>query len=135
MVFDSWATNLDEGDDNWAREAFVRDRLAGTTTRLGLPLSPDATEMFANPFSADGRFVILAQSSSAGMERFVYDLQTGEATGTHIAADHDLRNRRGAPPKTEAPAARGGSAAGRSQSVGPTVGARRPRAEVTGAIR
>ena len=87
IAFNSDASNLVSGDTNGVSDSFVRDTVAGTTTRI----SVDSNGMQANGhsydavISADGRYVTflsLASNLAAGddigtYDVFVHDMQTG----------------------------------------------------------
>jgi hypothetical protein len=87
-AFYSLATNLVPGDTNAAPDVFVRDRIAGTTTRL----STDSTgaegngNSLAARISADGKFVafqslaanLVAGDANAAFDVFRKELATGE---------------------------------------------------------
>ena len=66
VVFGSFATNLVAGDTNGFYDAFLRDRVVGTTERIDI--GPGGVQAdrgaAAGPMSADGRFVILESSST-----------------------------------------------------------------------
>ncbi len=59
VVFDSVATNLVLGDTNAARDVFLRDRTAGTTTRISVDTSGTQSNGDSHypSISADGKFV------------------------------------------------------------------------------
>jgi len=62
VAFVSYATNLVTGDTNGARDVFVRDVQAGTTTRVAVSTSgtqADSASYFPS-ISADGRYVAFA---------------------------------------------------------------------------
>ena len=65
VVFLSVATNLVPGDTNGVRDVFVRDCVAGTTTRVSIPAGGGQAngDCFQPTISGDGRFV--AYSSAA----------------------------------------------------------------------
>jgi Tol biopolymer transport system component len=61
VAFNSFATNLVLGDTNGKTEVFLRDRAAGTTERVSVGESGEATESSgAFGISSDGRLVLLA---------------------------------------------------------------------------
>jgi Tol biopolymer transport system component len=59
VAFQSLSSSLVPGDDNEARDVFVRDLLTGTTTRVSVDTEgDDANEASCCPgISADGRYV------------------------------------------------------------------------------
>ena len=66
VAFSSDASNLDEGDDNNRTDIFVRDRAAGTTTRVSKNAageSANGPSQFAG-ISGDGRFVVFQSAAS-----------------------------------------------------------------------
>jgi len=66
VAFSSDATNLDEGDDNNRTDIFVRDRAAGTTTRVSKNAAGEnanGPSQFAS-ISGDGRFVVFQSAAS-----------------------------------------------------------------------
>lgn len=66
VAFSSDATNLDDGDDNNRTDIFVRDRAAGTTTRVSKNAageSANGPSQFAG-ISGDGRFVVFQSAAS-----------------------------------------------------------------------
>jgi Tol biopolymer transport system component len=66
VAFSSDASNLDEGDDNNRTDIFVRDRAAGTTTRVSKSAageSANGPSQFAS-ISGDGRFVVFQSAAS-----------------------------------------------------------------------
>ena len=87
VAFQSYATNIVFGDTNGFPDIFVRDRVAGTTTRvsLGLGGAQADSSCLMGSISADGRFVAFESSASnlvAGdtngvWDVFVVDRQTG----------------------------------------------------------
>jgi Tol biopolymer transport system component len=88
VTFSSAASNLVDGDTNGYDDIFVRDRVAGTTTRVSdAPGGVQANRQSEWPsISADGRYVAFAsrannllagQPADFGFDTFVYDRQTG----------------------------------------------------------
>lgn len=66
VAFASDASNLDEGDTNNTTDIFVRDREAGTTTRVSKSAAGDSANgpsQFPS-ISADGRFVVFQSAAS-----------------------------------------------------------------------
>lgn len=67
VVFNSMANNLVAGDTNGRRDVFLRDRAAGTTTRLSQGTSGEANSHSGQSvpgISADGRFVVFDSDAS-----------------------------------------------------------------------
>ena len=97
VVFTSSATNLVSRDTNGARDIFVRDRTAGTTTRAsvnssGVEASSGASDASV---SGNGRFVSFSSGSSNLMVEdslnfghiYVHDRQTGTTNIASVASD------------------------------------------------
>ena len=95
VAFYSTATNLVAGDTNGASDIFVRDTVAGTTTRVSVDSSgSEANNGSYDPsFSADGRYVAFISSASnlvagdtnAASDIFVRDTVAG--TTTRVSVD------------------------------------------------
>ena len=97
VAFDSTATNLVPLDSNGTGDIFVRDRLAGTTTRV----SVDSAGVQGNgnssqpSISPDGRFVVfesdannlVAGDTNGFRDIFVHNLDTGTTTRVSIHSD------------------------------------------------
>jgi len=83
VAFYSEATNLVTGDTNARRDIFVRDRQAGTTTRVSVHTDGgQASNTSTYPsISADGRYVAFASSAA--------DLVTGDVNGYRDVFVHD----------------------------------------------
>ena len=83
VAFASFADNLVIGDTNGANDVFVRDRVAGTTTRLSVSSGGDQgnASSFSPSLSADGRFVTFGSSAS--------NLVAADANGTSDVFVHD----------------------------------------------
>jgi Tol biopolymer transport system component len=88
VAFDSLASNLVVGDTNGVVDVFVRDRVAGTTTRVSMSYS-GAQAMGENPsISGDGRFVafesiasnIVSPPALGHRNIYVHDRLTGQTT-------------------------------------------------------
>jgi Tol biopolymer transport system component len=87
VVFDSAATNLVSGDTNGKRDVFLRDRTAGTTTRLSVRLGGVQTDEDSQKatITPDGRFIaFLSADGLMGVDdppnfadAYVYDRSTG----------------------------------------------------------
>lgn len=97
VAFASFAGNLVDGDSNGASDVFVRDRVAGRTSRVSV--APDGAQGNANSFtpsiSANGRFVAFA-SEATGLvtgdhnragDVFVHDRATGMISPVSVASD------------------------------------------------
>ena len=105
VAFSSFASNLVAGDSNGADDIFVRDRQAGTTTRVSVaPGGADPNYGSVSPaLSADGRVVAYASDASnlvAGdtnnlRDIFVYDRQAGTTSRVSVSsagAEADLES-------------------------------------------
>jgi Tol biopolymer transport system component len=100
VAFTSDATTLVEGDTNGKRDAFVRDRLTGETTRVSVS-STGKQSNCSDPFgcssavgiSANGRSVamvsaapdLVAGDTNEASDVFVHDRRTGETTRVSIS--------------------------------------------------
>ena len=93
VSFTSLADNLDPADTNGFFDAFLRDRRAGTTVRVGLDShGAEATAgSSAGGISDDGRYACFASSSpmvpsdgNGEADIFVRDLQTGLTTRVSV---------------------------------------------------
>jgi Tol biopolymer transport system component len=90
VAFDSWASNLVDGDTNGVRDVFVHDCLTGETTRVSVSSEgAQGNEGSVEPStSADGRYVAFASQASNlvpddtndTQDIFVHDRLTGETT-------------------------------------------------------
>jgi Tol biopolymer transport system component len=94
VTFSSAATNLVAGDTNGVDDVFVRDRQAGTTTRVSVASGSEANSGSYSPsISADGRYVaflsdatnLVAGDTNASRDVFVFDRQT--ATTARASVD------------------------------------------------
>ncbi|MBI5544490.1 MAG: PD40 domain-containing protein, partial [Deltaproteobacteria bacterium] len=89
VVFSSTASDLAGGSPS-AGDLFVRDRVAGTVTRLGVPGRTDAPTI-----TPDGRFIAFVSLASSlagtdtnqGADVFVYDRQTATFERASVASD------------------------------------------------
>jgi Tol biopolymer transport system component len=91
------ASNLVGDDTNLADDVFVRDRVAGTTTRVSLATGGlQANDRSNTPsLSADGRYVVLASDATnlvvgdtnGDTDVFLHDRQTGETVRVSVATD------------------------------------------------
>ncbi len=99
VVFSSDATNLVPDDVNGFRDAFVRDRLSGTTTLVSVSSGGAQGNALSSasdpcPISADGRYVVFYSSadnlvpgdSNLVRDVFLRDLQTSTTTRVSISS-------------------------------------------------
>ena len=100
VAFSSDATTLVKGDTNGKRDAFVRDRLTGETTRVSVNSTGEQSNC-SDPFgcssaagiSADGRYVAIVSAApdlvsgdtNEASDVFVHDRQTGETKRVSIS--------------------------------------------------
>jgi Tol biopolymer transport system component len=95
VAFDSFASDLVSGDGNGLKDVFLRDVVAGTTTRVSVDTGggdPNG-DSFDPSISANGRFVAFASSASdlvpgdgnAADDIFVRDVVAG--TTTRVSVD------------------------------------------------
>jgi Tol biopolymer transport system component len=94
VAFESWATNLVEGDTNNWQDVFVHDRQTGTTTRVSV--GPGGVQgnrgSVSASISADGRFVafessadnLVAGDTNGVGDVFVHDRQAGTTTRVSV---------------------------------------------------
>ena len=102
VAFDSDAGNLVSDDTNGVRDVFVRDRVAGTTTRVSV--HSDGTEgtgvSQGSVISGNGRYVtfwseatnLVAGDANGARDVFVHDLQTGTTERVSRRSDSDEAN-------------------------------------------
>lgn len=98
VAFASSASNLVDGDNNNARDIFVRDRTTGKTERISLNASGgEANGGSSDPsISADGRYVAFVSNASNLVEGdtnadggiFVRDRQTGTTVRANLLSDN-----------------------------------------------
>ena len=91
VSFTSSGDTLVPGDDNFASDIFVRDRLRGTTERVSVDSNGTQVSQgsFASALSADGRFVafdsfsgnLVAGDKNDSVDVFVHDRRTGATEG------------------------------------------------------
>ncbi len=97
VAFASHATDLVAGDTNAASDVFVRDRVAGTTTRVSVATGGaqgDAESFTPGAISADGRYVaftsratnLVAGDTNAASDVFVHDRLTGITTRESVSS-------------------------------------------------
>jgi Tol biopolymer transport system component len=90
VVFDSVGSNLVRRDTNNTSDVFVRDRVAGTTSRVSVRTGGGQAnqDSFGGSISADGRYVVF-ESAATNLDRadtnefldvYVHDRQTGRTT-------------------------------------------------------
>lgn len=87
VVFDSGATNLVSGDTNGTGDVFVRNLVAGTTTRASVATGGAQTNGYSqfSSISSDGRYVafgsaatnLVSGDTNAFLDVFVRDMDTG----------------------------------------------------------
>jgi len=97
VAFNSYASNLVQGDTNGQADSFVHDRQTGETTRVSV--ASDGTQgnshSYCRSLSVDGRFVsfdsyasnLIAGDTNGWADSFVHDRQTGQTTCVSIATD------------------------------------------------
>lgn len=96
VAFASAADNLVAGDTNLSDDAFIRDRVNGTTTRVSVDSSGVQGNGHSYPtaISADGRYVTLVSTAdnlvagdTNGVDDvFVHDRETGKTTRVSVAS-------------------------------------------------
>jgi Tol biopolymer transport system component len=97
VAFTSYASNLVIGDTNGFADAFVRDRVARTTTRVSVDSLGNQATGFMYPYwsiaiSGDGRFVgfdhdapnLVPDDTNGCTDVFVHDLETGETSRVDV---------------------------------------------------
>ena len=92
VAFISKATNLVPGDTNPNDDVFVRDRAAGTTTRVSVPIAGSVpADSFAPSLSADGRYVAFASNAvlvvgdtNGTTDVYVHDRETGDTSRVSV---------------------------------------------------
>jgi Tol biopolymer transport system component len=94
VAFDSDASNLVPGDTNGATDAFVHDRLTGTTLRVSVDSNGNQAALgvyIGVAISADGRWVGFGSGSldlgSAFPGTFVRDMVTGSTTLVSVSSN------------------------------------------------
>ncbi|MEV6487229.1 hypothetical protein AB0M20_01125, partial [Actinoplanes sp. NPDC051633] len=96
VVFTSGASNLVARDTNMSRDVFLRDRMAGTTTRISVSSGGAQGNGFSSwgTISADGRHVAFVSGASdlvpgdtnGAEDIFVRDLDTGVTERVSVAS-------------------------------------------------
>ncbi len=102
VVFVSAATNLVGGDTNGTLDVFVRDLVAGTTSRVSVDSAGNqGTGTSQVPdISSDGRFVVFESTSpnlvpgddNGFQDIFVHDRQTGQTTRVSVSTGGTASN-------------------------------------------
>jgi hypothetical protein len=97
VAFTSYATNLVDGDNNGQGDVFVRDRSAGTTTRISVGWDGQESdgESYLPSISADGRFVaftslannLTPNDTNNQSDIFLYEITTGKTALVSVATD------------------------------------------------
>jgi Tol biopolymer transport system component len=83
VAFESDASDLVPGDHNFARDIYVRDLVAGTTTRVSVDVGGDANNWSRDPsISGDGRYVAFWSGAT--------DLVPGDGNGIDDVFVRDL---------------------------------------------
>jgi Tol biopolymer transport system component len=97
VAFESWASNLVDGDTNYSYDVFVHDRWTGETTCVSI--ASDGTHgnnfSYSPSISANGRYVafssdanrLVSGDTNNSTDVFVHDRWTGETTRVSIASD------------------------------------------------
>lgn len=88
VCFESFATNLVEGDTNGKKDIFIRDQQKKKTTRVSISSTGEQANSLSSycALSADGRYVafgsdatnLVPQDTNGQFDVFVHDLKTGE---------------------------------------------------------
>jgi Tol biopolymer transport system component len=112
VAFESFAANLVPGDTNGNEDVFVRDRVAGTTSRVSL--ADDGTQGDGSSgqpsISADGRYVafeslasnLVPGDTNGSKDVFVRDRVTGTTARVSVAGDGTQGNQTSAEPTVSA---------------------------------
>jgi Tol biopolymer transport system component len=110
VAFVSASPDLDPTNTNFVQDVFVRDRLAGTTTRASVPsrTGQSDNDSFSPSISADGRFVAFASIAA--------NLVPGDTNGIADVFVHDRRTR-----STERVSLTSTGAEGNTSSSGPSI--------------
>ncbi len=97
VMFESFASNLVDGDSNGCSDIFLRDQNTGTITRISTAANGAQAnnESYAAQFSPDGRYVLfesyasnlVAGDTNEAADIFLKDLATGAITRVSTAAD------------------------------------------------
>jgi hypothetical protein len=104
VAFESWASNLESGDNNFAADIYLRDRQQSTTRRISVSNTRTASDAssFSPSISADGRFIAFESLATSLMpgdgdltsDIFLYDrtalkLSKVSYSGIGVAAQDD----------------------------------------------
>jgi Tol biopolymer transport system component/putative cell wall-binding protein len=102
VAFQSGATNLVTGDTNASDDVFVRDTVAGTTTRVSVASDGSQGDSSSDypSVSADGRYVafstrasnLVPNDTNGKDDVFLHDNETGETTCVSVASDGSQAN-------------------------------------------
>jgi len=102
VAFESFASDLVAGDTNTAADVFVRDTVAGTTTRVSVDSSGGQgnNQSFSPAISADGRYVaftshasnLVAGDTNNGPDVFVRDTVAGTTTRVNLGGSGGQAN-------------------------------------------
>ncbi len=102
VAYSSDASNLVGSDANGARDVFVHDRLAGTTTRVSLAGGGAEANggSLGSAISGDGRYVaffsvasnLVTGDTNGTFDVFVHDRQTGTTTRVSVSSAGDQGN-------------------------------------------
>jgi Tol biopolymer transport system component len=97
VAFDAFAFNLVPGDTNRATDAFLRDRRAGTTTRVSVSSAGAQADgaSSVDAISADGRYVLFGSratnlvpgDTNGAADAFIRDTQAGTTTRVSVKRD------------------------------------------------
>jgi Tol biopolymer transport system component len=108
VAFESLAGNLVPGDTNGTYDAFVHDRLTGTTTRVSVRNDGSQVSGVSNipNISADGRYIAFVSTASNlvpgdtnGLQDvFLHDRLTGATTAISTTTDGTTANRQSSGP-------------------------------------
>ena len=96
IAFNSQATNLVSGDNNYTSDVFIRDWLAGQTIRVSVSSAGDEANngSFGAAISTDGRYVAFFSSATnlvlddinGSADIFVHDIETGNTSRVSLNA-------------------------------------------------
>jgi hypothetical protein len=96
VAFESEASNLVPGDTNGKKDIFIRDRMAGRTSRVSVSSTGGQANdwSFTGHLSADGRYVAFGSAASDLVHRdtngawdiFVHDRLTGRTTRSSVSS-------------------------------------------------
>jgi len=96
VAFESYATNLVDGDTNGDYDVFVHDRVTGTTTRVSVSSTgaQGDGESYGPSLSADGRYVayfsratnLVGGDTNGSYDVFVHDRVSGTTTRVSVSS-------------------------------------------------